>query len=155
MFYQTQIIWILNFYLHCSEKFWIVFPAFQSCSVCVPLVLGKAQLSHLSLVIDFHLKIAYLHLSSKNIALETKASRYQNKFACYLLGGKNAAFVLRLCLQLLTDSLANNECFLSTYPDSHEFSIHLVVVVTGTANPHPQEPAVGNKGPDSHAIART
>lgn len=103
---------------------------------------------------DFHLGIAHLHFSSKNIRLETKGSRYQNKFACYLIG-KNAALVLKICLRFLTDSLANNECFLSTYPDSHEFSIHLVVIVTGTANPHPQEPAVGNEGPNSHAIART
>lgn len=55
----------------------------------------------------------------------------------------------------MTDSLADDECLLPTYPDSHELSIHLVVVVAGTANAHPQEAAVGNERPNSHAITRT
>ena len=41
------------------------------------------------------------------------------------------------------------------YPDSHEFSTHLLVVIAGTADPHPEEPAVGNEEPNSQKVART
>lgn len=52
-------------------------------------------------------------------------------------------------------SLADDEGFLSTYPDSHELSVHLVIVVAGTADPHPQESTMGNEGSNSQTVGRT
>lgn len=53
------------------------------------------------------------------------------------------------------DSLADDERLLPADPDPHELSIGLIVVVAGTSNPHPQEPAMGNEGPNSQTVART
>lgn len=149
----------LDFKVPCSPLKEILnnFPTFQS-SLSMYLfyicTFRQSPLFHSFTVWDFYQGIVHFHWSSKNIALGTKMSRYQNKFVCFLIG-KNLTSTLKISLQLLTDSLADNECFLSAYPDSHKSSIHLAIVVAGTANPHPQEPEVGNEGPNSQIIART
>lgn len=69
-------------------------------------------------------------LGVKNIALETVETNWEKK-------EQTPSHYFKSMSSMIIDSLAYNECFLATYPDSHEFSIHLVVIVAGTANSHP------------------
>ena len=117
------------------------------------------------LAVQRTLKSLLQHHSSKASILRCSAFFTVQLSHPYMTTGKSIALtrrtlvskVMSLLLNMLSRlvSLANNEGFLSTYPDYHEFSIHLVVVISGTANPHPEKPAVGNEGPNSQKVAGT